>query len=266
MIAVESRVGRRVVARLVPGEDVVRAVIELCRRFKVHAGEVRVVGALKSAEVVDYDQTKRSYRAPRRLEAPMEVLSLQGNVSTEGDVARPHLMLVASRETDAGVQVFGGRLLSGAVFSCEVVIESWDDLRLERKLDRDTGMAVWSEPTGATSAPPATGAPAPASGGAGGATWADAIAASTQKPLSPPRPVAGTQEVDHGFEPERGDVVDHPQFGRCAVEIYDPADDRIVLRLSTGRLAEIKLHVLTFLEPTVHDGKSVYPVKVNVRR
>lgn len=278
MIAVESRVGRRVVARLVQGEDVVRALVELCRRFKVHAGEVRVVGALKSAELVEYDQAKRSYRPPRRIELPMEVLSLQGNVSTDGDGPRPHLMLVASRETDAGLQVFGGRLLSGAVFSCEAVVESWDDLPLERKLDRELGLAVWSEPpagarpTGPTlTAPAPTGATASAPAG-GGATWAEAIAASVQKgderPLSPPRSAtsASPAEEDHGFEPDRGDVVDHPQFGRCSVEIYDPADDRIVLRLPTGRLAEIKLHVLTFLAPTEHEGKKVYRVKVNVRR
>jgi hypothetical protein len=60
--------------------------------------------------------------------------------------------------------------------------------------------------------------------------------------------------------------VEHPQFGKCSVEIYDPADDRMVLRLPTGRLAEIKLHVLTFLEPTTVEGKNMYRVKVNVRR
>lgn len=280
MIAVESRAGRRVVARLVPGEDVVRAVVELCRRFKVHAGEVRIVGALRSAEVVEYDQGKRSYRPPRRFEAPMEVLSLQGNVSMDGDAPRPHLMLVASRETDAGMQMFGGRLLSGAVYSCEVVLESWDDLALERKMDRDTGLALWTEPaasgagarapSGAISAP----TPAPSSGATagGGATWAEAIAASVQKaaddrPLSPPRTAGRTApEEDHGFEPDRGDLVEHPHFGRCSVEIYDPADDRMVLRLPAGRLAEIKLHVLTFLEPTTVDGKKVFRVKVDVRR
>lgn len=278
MIAIESRAGRRIVARLVPGEDVVRAIIELCRRFKVHAGEVRIIGALKSAEVVEYDQAKRSYKPPRRFEAPMEVLSLQGNVSIDGEAPRPHLMLVASRETDAGMQMFGGRLLSGAVFSCEVVVESWDDLPLERKIDRDTGLTLWVEPS-ASSAPrpagpggPSSSSSSPTPAGAS-ATWAEAIAASTHKgaddrPLAPPRPTAGgpAPEEDHGFEPDRGDLVEHPQFGRCSVEIYDPADDRMVLRLPTGRLAEIKLHVLTFLEPTTVDDKKMFRVRVNVRR
>lgn len=207
----------------------------------------------------------------------MEVLSLQGNVSLDGEGPRPHLMLVASRETDAGLQLFGGRLLSGAVFSCEVVLESWDDLALERKIDRDTGLTLWTEPAAASSSTPrpagaAISAPPPAPQGGSGATWAEAIAASVQKgadakPLSPPRPAASAPaDDDHGFEPDRGDFVDHPQFGRCEVQIYDPADDRMVLRLPTGRLAEIKLHVLTFLEPTAVEGKNVYRVKVNVRR
>jgi len=41
---------------------------------------------------------------------------------------------MASRETELGVQVFGGRLIGGAVFSCELVLESWDDLPLEREV------------------------------------------------------------------------------------------------------------------------------------
>ena len=272
MIATESRVGRRLVARLVTGEDVVRAISELCRRYKVHAGEVRVVGALKDAELVEYDQARRSFREIRRIQSPMEVLSLQGNISMEGDAARPHLMLVASRETDAGLQVFGGRLFSGAVFSCEVVIDSWDDLVLERKVDRETGLAVWSDLGAASSSAAATPGPAASpSGAGGGASWADAIAASVQKsaedrPLSPPQRPRPVTEEDHGFEPDRGDIVEHPHFGRCTVEIYDPADDRLVLRLPTGRVAELKLHVVTFLEPTQQDGKNVFGLRVTVRR
>ncbi|MBI2893765.1 MAG: DNA-binding protein [Deltaproteobacteria bacterium] len=272
MIAVESRVGRRIVGRLVPGEDVLRALSEVCRRFKIHAGEIRITGALRSADVCEYEQARRSFRPPRRLEAPMEILSLGGSVSAEGEGLSIQLMLTAARETDSGIQVFGGRLLGAAVFSCEFVVDTWDDLSLERKLDRDTGLMLWAEPRadGGGRAPgPAAGAPPPRA--EAGVTWADAVAASTQKaivvgdkPLAPPR--SERPEEDLGYEPSTGDLVDHPQFGRCVVEVCDPADDRLVLRLPAGRLAELKLHVVTFLEPKTVEGKDVFPVRVRVRR
>ena len=61
-------------------------------------------------------------------------------------------------------------------------------------------------------------------------------------------------------QPERGDWVDHKQFGLCRVENL-AEDGGLLIRLETGRRKLIKLDFLDVLEPREDGGRKIYPLR-----
>jgi predicted DNA-binding protein with PD1-like motif len=81
MIVFESRHARRFVGRLERGEDLVGSLRALAERERVKAAWVSATGLVEWAEVTDWDADREAFRAPRRIEGPLTILSLSGNVS-----------------------------------------------------------------------------------------------------------------------------------------------------------------------------------------
>ena len=55
-----------------------------------------------------------------------------------------------------------------------------------------------------------------------------------------------------------GDFIDHPKFGRCAVERVDGDYEFVTARLRNQRLIRLSLDVLTLIPAGVEDGKNVF--------
>ncbi|MFH0902904.1 MAG: DUF296 domain-containing protein, partial [Pseudomonadota bacterium] len=146
MIAVESRLGRRIVGRLDRGVVFPEAILAVCRQHDVRSGECRAIGCLEFVELADFDQEQRRWKTTRKLANPgFVVLSLVGNVSERDGSLATHFHATLMRERDNGIEVVGGRLVSARVFWLEFVIEAFDDLLLRRTDDRDTGLPLWRE-------------------------------------------------------------------------------------------------------------------------
>jgi predicted DNA-binding protein with PD1-like motif len=274
MIVFESRLMRRFVGRLERGEEVIGTLQQLCEHERIRAGWIRGTGIFERAEVMDWDAEREAWKAPRRIDGPITVTSLEGNVAIRNGPPFVELRAALVRADKST----GGVLASARVYALDFAIEVYEDVRLERDEDHQTGLASFkgssvrgvvarareaprpepvAEPVperpsraATPSDPPRPSAPAvPAS-------WAAAIAASQQAERAAPleEPV-----------PQKGDFLDHRQFGTCRVDGEDE-DGGLRIRLPSGVRKTIKLDVLEVLPPRHEGDKKIFPVRPRSRR
>ncbi|HXU70119.1 MAG TPA: hypothetical protein VN947_12370, partial [Polyangia bacterium] len=55
-----------------------------------------------------------------------------------------------------------------------------------------------------------------------------------------------------------GDFIDHPKFGRCAVERVDGDYEFVTARLRNQRLIRLSLDVLTLIFAGQENGKNIF--------
>jgi len=233
MFVLESKTQRRILARLEQGEELVASLVKLAEEEGIGAAWIRGVGTLEWVELDRHDQGLRRAEPPQRFSAPCEILSLEGSLAG----GAPMLHVTLSRRTDNGVEVLGGRLTAGRVFSVELYLECFDDLALSRAKDRTTGLDVWEgEARAGAAAKPApsrawTAEPepeddddegydfededddqdddeAPSAPSSGGVSWADVAAVSAApevarqpEPAAPPKKRKKRREAPVGFKP-----------------------------------------------------------------
>ncbi|MFW6067115.1 MAG: PPC domain-containing DNA-binding protein [Myxococcota bacterium] len=287
MVVYESERVRRLIGRLDRGQELPTAFEDLARERDASAGWIRALGAFERVELCEYDQKARVYRPARKLDWPCEILSLEGNLSMKEGEPFAHLHATVSREVDGKVEVVGGHLVSGTVFACEFAVEIYDDVHLVREEDAATGLSLWE---GSERAAPATTA-----SGAEGVTWAQVadvsggVASAAAPPAAhvprrrrgpkgggklppvpspdplPQRRRMSEEEFLETRHPERGDFIDHRQFGVCRVEGED-AEGGLRIRLPSGVRKVIRLDFLEVLAPYEDGGRRVYPVRPGRKR
>ena len=133
--------GRRLVARLPHGADLLDAIAEVADEYGVLVGEVRAIGALQRARLAFYDQQTHAY-GEWSLDQPLEVVSLLGNVSRrDGGTA----VLVHATLADHDGVCFGGHVAPGCVvFAGELCLQELvGGEPLERAYDEETGLPLW---------------------------------------------------------------------------------------------------------------------------
>jgi predicted DNA-binding protein with PD1-like motif len=132
--------GRRVVARLEYGGDLLEQIAAVADAHGVVTGELRAIGALQRAELAFYDQSGKRYEE-HAIAHPVELLSLNGNVSRRDGRTAVHAHAVVS-EADGSCR--GGHALPGCiVFACELVLEELEGAPLVRGFDEVTGLPLW---------------------------------------------------------------------------------------------------------------------------
>lgn len=243
MFVAEGRRVRRIVGRLERGVELVAALRKVCSDRHVRAGEIRLLGALEVLEIATIDVKAHAYRPARRFVSTLEIVGFVGHVAEKGGALDLQGQISVSRESDNGVEVLGGHLISAQVLACEFVIEAWDDLLLRRAVDSATGLVVWHEAF--EEAPPPSPPPSPASA---------SPPASVSSPPPDPLPVV----------PDLGDVIRHPTFGRAQVEKIEGEGEFAAVRLASGRLIRLSLDVLNLRLDGSEAGRRVF--QANVRR
>jgi predicted DNA-binding protein with PD1-like motif len=132
--------GRRVVARLTHGGDLLAEIGAVAEQHGMAMAEVRAIGALSEARLAYYDQAAQSYGA-LAVEGPVELLALLGNVSRRDGATAVHVHATLSGHDGACV---GGHVASGCrVFACELMLQELDGDLLEREHDEVTGLPLW---------------------------------------------------------------------------------------------------------------------------
>jgi hypothetical protein len=246
MIIAETSRSRRLVGRLDRGVDLFGAILDVCKQRGVRSAEVRALGSLEAVELAEYDQAARKWKVPRRYTGGFEVCQLLGNVSEKDGELVVHAHATLMRDTDNGVQLLGGHVVSGRVFALEIVVDTWDDLVLRRGIDEATGLTQWCEV--APEGTPTAIAPPPTPPGP---SWEDVAKVSAAQPPPEPAVVEGPG-ADEPLAP--GDTILHPKFGRCEVLRIEGAHEYARVRLVNGNMIRLSLEVLD-LDLEKRDGK-----------
>jgi predicted DNA-binding protein with PD1-like motif len=226
VIVAESTRTRRLVGRLDPGSDLLIALAELARAHDVKAGVAHVTGTLREVTV-----------GTRTLDGDGDVEIVTLDARLGGEVHARAVLALPSGE------LAGGRLAAARVVACDFVVDTFDDLPAQKA--------------------PTFEAPARTS-------WSDVVAASERKSSEPPapapvRPASNFHTgADHAPAPSPevhvrpGDFIDHPKFGRCAVERVDGDSEFVTARLRNQRLIRLSLDVLTLVFAGQENGKNVF--------
>lgn len=284
MMTFESRKSRRLIVRLDKDEELVKSLEGLARRESITAAWIRGAGSLAWVELDRHDQGRKRAEPPQRFDVPSELLTLEGSLAMDGTEPRALLYATVARRTDNGVDVIGGRARAAGVFACELVVEVFADLTLSRAPDIATGLSLltggaeqrapsasWTRREEPEEEAPA--APAPT----GGISWADVAAVSAAPPVPEPprrerpaareRPAIPTpprvEEPDELF-PQRGDFLDHRQFGLCKIDREDD-EGGLVIRLPSGVRKVIKLDFMEVGQPRMEGTRRVFPIRPRKR-
>ena len=299
MIVNESRIGRRLVVLLHRGEEVSATLRRLCERENIRSAWVRGRGVLEWAELAEWDAEREAFTRARRVEGPLTVASMDGNVSIRLGPIDLQLSAALSRQRGDVIEVVGGTLVAASALGLELAIDTYEDVRLERAEDAASGLLLWkgevlpgvtahrAEDAGearprrpvstAALAPPPPPPPPkrsepepelepePAPSAAAGISWADVAAASAAP--KPTTPVSDKERrlkkaaaiLDEPY-PEKGDWVDHRQFGLCKVEGED-TEGGVRIRLPSGVRKVIRLDFLEVLPARVEGDRTIFPLR-----
>lgn len=132
--------GRRVVARLPHGGDLLEEIAAVADAHGMRAAELRAIGALQTARLAFYDQTTHEY-GEFAVDAPVELVGLLGNVSRRDGATAVHAHATLAGH-DGGC--IGGHVAPGCVvFACELILQELVGEPLEREFDEVTGLPLW---------------------------------------------------------------------------------------------------------------------------
>jgi predicted DNA-binding protein with PD1-like motif len=134
--------GRRVVARLAHGGDLLEEIASVADAHGMQTAELRAIGALQTARLSFYDQAAHEY-GEFAVAAPVEIVGLLGNVSRRDGSTAVHAHATLSGHDGTCV---GGHVAPGCVvFACELVLQELVGAPLERELDDVTGLPLWRD-------------------------------------------------------------------------------------------------------------------------
>ena len=103
--------GRRVVARLTHGGDLLEEIGAVADGHCIRAAELRAIGALQTARLAFYDQESHEY-GEFAVDAPVELVGLLGNVSRRDGATAVHAHATLAGHDGACV---GGHVAPGCV-------------------------------------------------------------------------------------------------------------------------------------------------------
>ena len=122
--------------RLFPGEDVNEKIRDACRLHNVETAVVLSgIGQLKTAKL-GYFKEKGDY-SPETFNKPLEILSLNGNITKEDSDYNLHLHVVLGDEKKNAI---GGHFIEGKISITGEIVLLKTNINVKRKLDNDTGL------------------------------------------------------------------------------------------------------------------------------
>lgn len=230
------------------------ALSELAKDHGAASGWARGVGKLRWVELA----------GPGRVRGPLVLLSLEGSLGPEGQLA-------------AAVARADGAVLGGVVVDAGAErVELWVEPFIEASDPAPTQSWVApadDEPAGST---PSWGDVAVASAQKetdtnAAVTWQQVAAASEPGPEPeaprPSRPMKKPRRRSSAVAellPQKGDFIQHRQFGRC--KVHGPSKGGgVVVALPSGIRKTIRLDYLDVGQPRDENGRRVFPVRPKKR-
>jgi len=246
MIVSQFREQRWFAGRLDAGQDVVAGFRTVCRENRISFGWILASAVLEHVELTPLD-TASAAEESLVVDGVVFCPAISGNVSVLADGEDIRLYASVRADLDSPRVERAGRIRSGEVRMCEFLMCVLDDVTLVRAAGEpyDPWVQVQNRDA-ALPAPPAMMQPIirpPAS-------------------FRPPDPDEADELILLEIKP--GDYVDHPRFGQCRV-VHAPQDDRLTVRLGSGKNVDLHTGVLRILPARQQGGRKVYPMELRKR-
>lgn len=114
-----AKAGETHIIRFDPGEEIISGLAAFCEQTGIMGATLQGIGSVATAEIGHFDPERGDY-VFRRLDGPLEVLALTGNVAALDGRPMVHVHAVLS---DRAFTTQGGHLRSATVaVTCEVVL------------------------------------------------------------------------------------------------------------------------------------------------
>ena len=113
MKSTETAVGRVIVAKIEPNEDLFDAIKELIKKHKIKSGLINVIGALKQFTIGYFDIEKKKYNF-KTFNEDIELISCMGNIAFKDNEPIIHLHVSVGKDD---YSIMGGHLSQPSVVS-----------------------------------------------------------------------------------------------------------------------------------------------------
>ena len=113
MKSTETAVGRVIVAKIEPSEDLFDAIKELIKKHKIKSGLINVIGALKQFTIGYFDIEKKKYNF-KTFDEDIELISCMGNIAFKDNEPIIHLHVSVGKDD---YSIIGGHLSQPSVVS-----------------------------------------------------------------------------------------------------------------------------------------------------
>lgn len=113
MKSTETAVGRVIVAKIEPNEDLFDAIKELIKKHKIKSGLINVIGALKQFTIGYFDIERKKYNF-KTFDEDIELISCMGNIAFKDNEPIIHLHVSVGKDD---YSIMGGHLSQPSVVS-----------------------------------------------------------------------------------------------------------------------------------------------------
>ncbi len=240
MIFTETREGRRFVGELDPGLPVIATLGSIAHDYRISSGWIQATGYVRDP-IIRKLQPEGGLGEPCALPGLYLVAAMQAPVSEyHGGLDLTVRVLLHG----SGGDTVGGLLVEAISASLEIIAQSFDDIVLRRYDDDDMGIARWLDVavTSADAVPEAVKS---------GREAMEAMPSRLLEPVEMP-------------QLRVGDYLEHPRLGQCEVtQVVD--DERVAIRMTSGKIAQLHLGLLTLKRSKRRQGHNVYEVQIRRR-
>ncbi len=139
MRSIEAKIGRIIVGKVEPDEDLIEAIIAMVKDHKIQSGLINCIGALKKFTVGYFNIDTKIYER-KTFEEYIELVSCMGNIAFKDGEPIIHLHLSIG---NSEYSVIGGHLFQPAIVSItgEVYILEIDK-KVSREIDPELNLAL----------------------------------------------------------------------------------------------------------------------------
>jgi predicted DNA-binding protein with PD1-like motif len=263
---------RRFLGRLDAGQDLTAGLKTVCRENGILSGWIQATAVLRNPTIAPLKADGSGMGDPVALDGVAFCPTITGNVSLLDGVLDLRLYATCHPPEAASGPATLGLLRGGEVLAFEFLLLACDDAVLVRENDARFGFAPWIQLQPGTQVgmvtPPA---PAPVPNmwtGDEGRLPGAAMGTVSDIPAAAPllrQPIDEDESSElNVLDMSVGDYLDHPRFGKCRI-VHDPHDDKVTIRLETGKHVDLHLGVMRVLPPKQIGSKKVFQIEMRKR-
>jgi predicted DNA-binding protein with PD1-like motif len=113
MKSVETKIGRVIVGKILPGEDLIDAVTEIVKKHEIKSGLINIIGALKQFTIGYFNLHTKQYNF-KTFNEDVELISCMGNVAYKEGEPMIHLHVTVGK---GDLSVLAGHLSQPSIIS-----------------------------------------------------------------------------------------------------------------------------------------------------